>query len=389
MGLGAFFKPKEPAMTITVGIPKEIKNHEYRVGATPALVQMLIQASAQVLVQEGAGTRIGFSDEDYLQAGATLVKSAKEVYQADLIIKVKELQKEEFPLLRRGQVLFCYFHLAPDPVQTQALVESGVVAIAYETITDSHGKLPLLAPMSEIAGKIATHVGAQCLHLHESGRGVLLGGVPGVLPGNVVVIGGGVSGTAALRTALGLGAHVTVLDTNIERLKELDALYGPRLCTLYSNAANRDEVLRRADLVIGSVLITGKRAPRLITYETLKHMQEGAVFVDISIDQGGCAESSRPTTHSNPTYVEEGVVHYCVTNMPGACARTATQALSNAISYYAVRMVRDGVYETLETDPHFRNGLNVAIGHVTHEEVARDLQYKLLPAHEALGLLKK
>lgn len=369
---------------IRVGIPKEIKDHEYRVGATPGLVRLLVEAGADVYVQKSAGARIDYDDAQYIQSGAHIVATAAEVYQCDLIIKVKEPQPEEFGLLHKGQTLFCFLHLAPDPVQALALRQSGVQAIAFETVTDAHGRLPLLAPMSEIAGKIATHMGASTLHLAAGGRGVLLGGVAGVLPANVVVLGGGVSGTAALRTALGLGASVTVLDINIERLKELDALYGPRLHTLYSTPSNCEEVLKNADLVIGSVLIAGKRAPRLITREQLKSMPKGAVFVDISIDQGGCAETSRPTTHSHPTYIEEGVVHYCVTNMPGACARTSTQALSNAISVHALRMVRLGIKEALLQDHHLLNGLNVASGAITHEAVARDLGMDYVAPAEAL-----
>lgn len=369
---------------ILVGIPKEIKDHEYRVGATPGLVHMLIEAGARVIVQAQAGARVGFSDEQYIQSGAVIVDCAKEVYEADLIIKVKEPQSSEFGLMHKGQTLFCFLHLAPDPLQATALVQQGVRAIAFETVTDTYGRLPLLAPMSEIAGKIATHVGASCLHMSQGGRGVLLGGVAGVLAGHVVVLGGGVAGTAALRTALGLGARVTVLETNLERLKELDHIHGPRLQTLYSNPANRDEVLRSADLVISSVLITGKKTPRLITRHTLRSMHEGAVFVDISIDQGGSSETSKPTTHSNPTYIEEGIVHYCVTNMPGACARTATQALTHAISTYAVRMVKEGIDNTLRQDPLFRNGLNVAGGFICHEAVARDLQ---MPYRHPLDLI--
>jgi alanine dehydrogenase len=370
---------------IRVGIPKEIKNHEYRVGATPGLVQLLIQAGAEVFVQKEAGTRIGYDDTQYEKSGAHIVEAASDVYQCDLIIKVKEPQPEEFGLFHKGQTLFCFLHLAPDPAQASALKEAGVQAIAFETVTDSHGRLPLLAPMSEIAGKIATHIGASTLHMAAGGRGVLLGGVAGVLPAHVVVLGGGVSGTAALRTALGLGAQVTVLDTNIERLKELDALFGPRLQTLYSTPSNCDEVYKTADLIIGAVLVPGKLAPRLITRRQLKLMPQGAVLVDISIDQGGCAETSRPTTHSNPTYVEEGVVHYCVTNMPGACARTATQALSNAISAHALRMVRMGVKEALLQDAHLLNGLNVAAGSITHEAVARDLKMEYVAPASALS----
>jgi alanine dehydrogenase len=361
---------------IVVGIPKEIKNHEYRVGATPAIVKALVDAGHTVLVETHAGMKIGYPDAAYKDAGATIVKTAKEVYKADMIVKVKEPQVSEFSLLREGQVLFTYLHLAPDPDQTKALLDKKVIGIAYETVTDADGRLPLLTPMSEIAGRIAIQAGATALQIANGGRGVLLGGVPGVAPGKVVVIGGGVSGTEAARMAIGLGADCTVLDTNLSRLRALDALFGPRLKTLFSSPANLQEALTDADLVVGAVLIPGKRAPKLIKKEHLKLMGPGAVIVDVSIDQGGCAETSRPTSHSEPTYVVDGVVHYCVTNMPGACARTATQALTNATMNYSLKLANLGFKRALKEDSGLRNGLNVYMGKVTHPEVAHDLSYE-------------
>ncbi len=371
--------------SIVVGIPKEIKNHEYRVGATPAVVAALVAAGHKVLVETMAGAKIGFSDELYAKAGAQIIGSAKELYlQADMIVKVKEPQIAEYPLLQEGQVLFTYLHLAPDPVQTQALLDRKVIGIAYETVTDHEGRLPLLTPMSEIAGRIAIQAGATALQIANGGKGVLLGGVAGVSPGKVIVIGGGVVGTEAARMALGLGADVTILDTNLNRLRALDALYGPRLKTLYSSPATLEDSLREADLVIGAVLIPGKLAPKLITKQNLKIMTPGAVIVDVAIDQGGCAETSRPTTHSEPTYVVDGVLHYCVTNMPGACARTATQALTNATLSYTLRLANKGYKQALQEDNGFKNGLNVALGKVTNLDVAQDLGLKYHSADEFL-----
>lgn len=367
-----------------IGVPKEIKNHEYRVGATPNYVNLLVNAGHQVLVQTHAGTKIGFTDEMFAEAGAIIVQTAEEIYEAEMVIKVKEPLPPEYPLLKEGQILFCYLHLAPDPVQTQQLVESKVVGIAYETVTDTHGRLPLLVPMSEMAGRIAIQVGATCLQLNHGGRGVLLGGVPGVLPARVVVIGGGVVGTESARMALGLGADVIILDRDLARLRMLDALFGPRLKTLYSSPSTILEAISTADLVVGSVLIPGKTAPKLITREMIQSMIPGSVIVDVAIDQGGCAETSRPTSHAEPTYVVDGIIHYCVTNMPGACARTSTQALTNATADYALMIANKGWKRALKEHAGLRHGLNVCGGHVTNEHVAHDLGYSYVPSENFL-----
>lgn len=367
-----------------IGIPKEIKVHEYRVGATPAMVRTLVERGHKVVVETQAGSKINFSDEDYIRAGAKIVKTPAEVYQSQMIIKVKEPQMSEFPLLQEGQIIFGYFHLAPDPIQTKHLVDCKVVAIAYETVVDSRGRLPLLIPMSEIAGRISIQVGATALQMNQGGKGLLLGGVPGVSSANVVIIGGGVSGTEAARMAMGAGARVTVFDKNLSRLRELDALFGPLLRTLYSTPTAIEEELISADLVIGAVLIPGKVAPKLVTREMVKQMSPGSVIVDVSIDQGGCFETSKPTTHEDPTYVVDGVVHYCVTNMPGACARTATQALTQATMDYAVEIADKGYVKALLENPGLLAGLNVCLGHVTNEHVANDLGYPYVPPEEIL-----
>lgn len=368
-----------------IGIPKEIKNHEYRVGATPSLVRLLVEGGNEVCVQSLAGEKIGYTDHMFAMAGAKIVHTPEEIYECEMIIKVKEPQSSEFPLLKEGQILFCYLHLAPDPVQTQQLIDSKVIAIAYETVTDAQGRLPLLIPMSEIAGRIAVQVGATSLQLNKGGKGILLGGIAGVLPGNVVVIGGGAAGTESARMALGLGADVLILDRDLARLRMLDALFGPRLKTLYSSPLNVEESVAKADLVIGSVLIPGKTAPKLITREMVKKMTPGSVIVDISIDQGGCAETSKPTTHADPTYVVDGVVHYCVTNMPGACARTSTQALTNATGEYALMIANKGWKKALLDHAGLRQGLNVCFGHVTNESVAQDLGYSYVSAERILA----
>ncbi|GAB5412221.1 MAG: alanine dehydrogenase [Chlamydiales bacterium] len=368
-----------------IGIPKEIKIHEYRVGATPNKVQLLTDSGHQVLVQKDAAIEIGFPDEMYVAAGAKIVPTAKEVYEAELIIKVKEPQPEEFPLLKKGQTLFCYLHLAPDAKQTEALVKSGVTAIAYETVFDSLGRLPLLTPMSELAGRIAIQAGATALQMAYGGKGVLLGGVPGVLPGKVVVIGGGVVGTHAARMAMGLGADVTVLDRDLNRLRDIDVDFNFRMKTLFSSPQNLVKVLKHADLVVGAVLIPGKSAPRLVTKEMLKKMEKGSVLVDVAIDQGGCFETSRPTTHSDPLYEVDGIVHYCVTNMPGACAKTATEALTSATIPYTQKLVEMGVKQALLSDEGFLQGLNVCNGQVTNKHVAADLDYTYLQPKQALG----
>lgn len=367
-----------------IGIPKEIKNHEYRVGATPGMVRFLIEAGHQVFVQKDAGSQIGYTDAMFTAAGAKIVSTAAEVYAAEMVIKVKEPQENEYPLLREGLILFCYLHLAPDPTQTQQLLEKKVIGIAYETVTDIHGKLPLLVPMSEIAGRISIQVGASSLQMNNDGLGILLGGVPGVFPGRVTIIGGGVVGTEAARMAMGLGASVTIIDKDLNRLRALDALYGPNLKTLYSIPTNIEEMLIRSELVIGSVLIPGKTAPKLITRSMIKKMMPGSVFVDVAIDQGGCSETSRPTTHAHPTYIVDGVVHYCVTNMPGACARTSTQALTNATMDYALKIANKGYKKALLEHPGLKDGLNVCLGHVTNEHVACDLGYPYVPADKML-----
>lgn len=362
-----------------IGVPKEIKNHEYRVGVTPSFVRTLVESGHQVMVQARAGAAIQFLDEDYLEAGAKIVESREEIYQAEMIIKVKEPQLEEFPLLREGQILFCYLHLSPDPVQTKHLLDQKVVGIAYETVTDPQGRLPLLTPMSEIAGRLSVQVGATSLQLNHGGRGVLLGGVPGVAPAKVVVLGGGVSGTEAARMALGLGADVTIVDRNLQRLRELDFLFGSNVKTLYSTTSNIEEAVQEADLVIGAVLIPGKLAPRLVTKAMVKKMKRGSVIVDISIDQGGCTETSRPTTHADPIYVVDGVIHYCVTNMPGAAARTSTLALTNATERYALEIANKGWRKALSENKGLQEGLNVCLGKVTNAHVAHDLGYTCTP----------
>lgn len=368
-----------------IGIPKEIKNHEYRVGATPAMVRALVEAGHKVHVETNAGTQIGFTDEMYTKAGSIIVKSAKDVYECEMIIKVKELQESEFPLLKKGQILFCYLHLAPDPVQTKHLIDSGIVAIAYETVTDALGRLPLLVPMSEIAGRIAIQVGATTLQMNHGGKGLLLGGVPGVLPANVLVIGGGVVGTESARMAMGLGANVTIVDRDLNRLRALDALFGPHLKTLYSVSSSIEEEIKLADLVIGAVLIPGKTAPKLITREMIKQMHPGCVIVDVAIDQGGCSETSKPTSHANPTYLVDDVVHYCVTNMPGACARTSTLALTNATMDYALLIANKGYKKALLENKGLMDGLNICLGSVTNKSVAEDLGYEYVNPQSLLN----
>lgn len=367
-----------------IGIPKEVKNHEYRVGATPGLVSLLIQAGHPVLVQTMAGHKIGFTDEMYIQAGATIVPSAEAVYgKAEMVVKVKEPQHSEFPLLRENQIVFCYLHLAPDPEQLKHLIERKGIYIAFETVTDREGRLPLLTPMSEVAGRIAMQAAATALQMANGGKGLLLGGVPGVGPAKVVVIGGGIVGTQAARMAMGLGADVTILERKLERLRELDAQFGPpqgSLKTLFSNPVTIEESIRSADVVVGAILLPGKKAPKLITEEMIKKMSPGSVFVDVAIDQGGCSETSRATTHSDPTYIVHNVVHYCVANMPGACARTATQALANATTPYVLALANKGYKKAMQEDPGLLEGLNVCGGFVTCEPVAEACGYKYHPA---------
>jgi alanine dehydrogenase len=368
-----------------VGVPKEIKNHEYRVGLTPPSVRELTSRGHEVLVQKNAGAEIGLADEQYIAAGAQMIDTAKEIFaRAEMIVKVKEPQPGECAMLGEGQILYTYLHLAPDPEQTAALVKSGAVCIAYETITGAGGGLPLLAPMSEVAGRMAIQAGAAHLEKSKGGMGLLLGGVPGVAAGHIVIIGAGVVGTNAMQMAVGTGARVTVLDKSIERLRQLDLVYGNRISTQYSNAHSIEEAVLSADLVIGGVLVPGAAAPKLVTRDMISRMKPGAVVVDVAIDQGGCFETSHATTHADPTYVVDGVVHYCVANMPGAVARTSTFALNNATIGHAIALAGKGWQKALADDPHLRNGLNVCKGKVTYEAVARDLGYEYTPAE---GLL--
>ena len=368
-----------------VGIPKEIKTLEFRVGMTPAGVRELVHDGHEVVVETNAGLGIGMSDADYEAAGAKVLGTAEEVFAAaDMIIKVKEPQLHECAMLRGDQVLFTYLHLAADPAQTKALVDSGTTAIAYETVTADDGSLPLLTPMSEVAGRLSIQSGAYHLQKANGGRGVLLGGVPGVAPGKVVIIGGGVSGMNAADMAIGLGADVTILDRSLPRLRELDEMWGGRVHTIYSTKHEIDRLIPEADLVVGAVLVAGAAAPKLVTAQNVKDMHTGAVMVDISIDQGGCFETSRPTTHAEPTYVVDGVVHYCVTNMPGAVPRTSTFALTNATLPFVKSLANLGWREALIKDPHLANGLNVHAGHINHEAVAHDLGYEYLSADDAL-----
>jgi len=369
-----------------VGVPKAIKPQENRVGLVPGSVREIIRAGSQVFVEKNAGVGISISDDDYVAAGAEIVDTAEEVFErADLIIKVKEPQPVECKRLRQGQTIFTYLHLAPDPNQTELLKESGVTAIAYETVTQNEGGLPLLTPMSQVAGRMSIQAGAHCLEMAQGGSGMLLGGVPGVAPANVVVIGGGVVGTNAVRMAMGMEAHVTVLDKSLQRLRELDFQFGSKLNTIYSTEEAMEYYVTAADLVVGAVLIPGAAAPKVVTRDMLREMRPGSVAVDVAIDQGGCFETSRPTTHHKPTYVEENVVHYCVANMPGAVPRTSTFALNNATLPYIVSIVSKGVKLALLSDGHLLNGLNVHKGMITYEAVARELDYEYVAATDALA----
>jgi alanine dehydrogenase len=370
-----------------VGVPKEIKDNEYRVGIVPSTVRELTDHGHRVIVETGAGVGAGLSDAEYEAAGAELVLTADEVYaRAELIVKVKEPLAAERKQLKRGQVLFTYLHLAPDRQQTEDLLASGVTAIAYETVTSAQGSLPLLTPMSEVAGRMAPHVGAHCLEKENGGRGVLLAGVPGVSPANVVILGGGVAGTNAALIASGIGADVAVVDRNPEALRRVAAQFGNRVRTLFSTRDVVETLCRRADLVIATVLVPGAAAPKLITAETVKAMKPGSVIVDVAIDQGGCAETSRPTTHSHPTFIVHDVVHYCVTNMPGAVARTSTFALSNMTTPFVLALAGKGFRRSLDEDAHLRNGLNVHNGHITYRAVADALKLPYMAAQQALGI---
>ncbi|WLD58439.1 alanine dehydrogenase [Salinispirillum sp. LH 10-3-1] len=370
-----------------VGVPKEIKNHEYRVGLIPAAVRELTVAGHQVFVENDAGAAIGYSNEDYEAVGATIVQQASDVFErAEMIVKVKEPQAEERALLRPHHVLFTYLHLAPDAPQLKGLMDSGATCIAYETVTDVHGRLPLLAPMSEVAGRMAVQAGAHCLEKSMGGSGMLLGGVPGVAPAKVTIVGGGVVGQNALAIAVGMGAQVTVLDRSMDVLRRLDQVYSNRITTLFSTREALESSVVHSDLVIGAVLIPGAAAPKLITREMIKTMAAGSVVVDVAIDQGGCMETSKPTTHSEPTYVVDGVVHYCVANMPGGVARTATQALNNATLPFVLQLANKGAQQALLDNTHLRNGLNVYRGEVTYAEVA---EARGMPFREALDALQK
>ena len=359
-----------------IGVPKEIKNHEYRVGMTPAGVYELVRHGHRILVETNAGLAIGYGDEDYISAGATIARSAEEVFaSAEMIVKVKEPQANECKMLRSGQLLFTYLHLAPDPEQTKGLLASDCIAIAYETVTDALGGLPLLAPMSEVAGRLSIQAGAHAMERHKGGSGVLMGGVPGVKPANVVVIGGGVVGLNAARMAAGLGADVTIFDRNLNVLKKIDNDFGGRIKTIYSNHMNLEKAIKSAHLIIGAVLIPGAAAPKLVSRSMLKEMKKGAVLVDVAIDQGGCFETSMPTTHENPTYIVDDVVHYCVANMPGAVAKTSTLALTNATLPFVVELANKGWKTAVRENPHLMNGINICQGNVTYYAVARDLGY--------------
>jgi alanine dehydrogenase len=363
-----------------IGVPKEIKNHEYRVGLVPAGVRELVSARHEVFVQSGAGLGIGVDDGAYVRAGAKVLTSAADVFNAaDLIVKVKEPQLNECRMLRADQALFTYLHLAPDPQQAHALIASGATAIAYETVTSSDGSLPLLTPMSEVAGRMSVQVGAACLQKANGGVGVLLGGVSGVPPAKVVILGGGVAGTNAAEMAVGLRADVTVVDKSLKRLRALEDMFAGRLKTCASTTEAIESLVTQADLVIGAVLVPGSAAPKLVTHDMVRRMKPGAAMVDIAIDQGGCFETSRPTTHADPTYIVDGVVHYCVTNMPGAVARTSTFALTNATLPYIRALADHGIEAALSMDAYLATGLNVRAGAIAHQAVARDLNLPYRP----------
>ncbi len=370
-----------------VGVPKEIKVHEYRIGLDPSSVQELVQHGHEVVVQEDAGVGAGMSDTDYTAVGAKIVSTADEVFaSADMIVKVKEPLAEERKKLRAGQILFTYLHLAPDAPQTHDLVASGAICIAYETVTADNGSLPLLTPMSEVAGRLAAQVGATALEKAKGGRGVLLGGVPGVPAAEVLILGGGVSGTHAATIAVGMGAKVTVVDRSADALKRLATQFGTSISTVFATRTVIEALVRRADLVIGTVLVPGDTAPKLVTRDMVKTMKPGAVIVDVSIDQGGCVETARATTHDDPTYVVDGVVHYCVANMPGAVARTSTYALNNVTLPFALALANKGWKQALIDDRHLRNGLNVCEGKITYEPVAQVHGLPYVTAQSLLGL---
>jgi alanine dehydrogenase len=368
-----------------IGVPKEVKTQEYRVGLVPGSVRELAHRGHEILVERGAGAGIGFDDDSYRAAGGRIAAGADEVFAAaELIVKVKEPQPQEIARLRPGQTLFTYLHLAADRAQAEGLMRSGATCIAYETVTDARGGLPLLAPMSEVAGRMAIQVGAHCLEKEQGGLGILLGGVPGVAAAKVVILGGGVAGTNAARVAMGLEAYVTVVDKNLSRLYELDMQFGSQLHTLFATLENIEREVLAADLVVGAVLVAGAAAPKLVTRAMVRQMKRGSVLVDISIDQGGCFETSRPTTHADPTYVEDGVIHYCVTNMPGAVARTSTVALNNATLPFIEALADKGWRRALGDDPHLRAGLNIRADRITHAAVADALGLPALKPEDAL-----
>jgi alanine dehydrogenase len=358
-----------------IGVPKEIKDHEARVGVTPAAVKALTEAGHSVLVETHAGAQSSFTDEEYKHAGAEIVAEAAQVWaNSEIVVKVKEPVEQEYPFFREGLVLFTYLHLAPLPALTDRLLASKVIGIAYETVRDRQGTLPLLTPMSEVAGRMSVQVGATYLEKERGGRGILLGGVPGVAPANVTIIGGGIVGTNAAKIALGFGAKVTLVDVNLNRLRDLDDIFGGRLYTLASNSYNLAHATQEADLVIGGVLIPGATAPKLVTRAMVSRMKKGAVIVDVAIDQGGCVETARPTTHSEPSYKVDGVVHYCVTNMPGAVPHTSTLALTNSTFPYLMRLANFGAQEALRKDPGLAEGLNTWMGTLAHRGVAESQQ---------------
>ncbi|HKX28825.1 MAG TPA: alanine dehydrogenase [Blastocatellia bacterium] len=368
-----------------VGLPKEIKDHESRVGLTPAGVKLLSDGGHTVLIESGAGEGSGISDAEYTAAQGQILDAAEAIWErADLIVKVKEPVGPEYYRLREGQILFTYLHLAPDPKLTRRLMECQVTGIAYETITNAEGHLPLLTPMSEVAGRMAVQVGAHYLQKTEGGRGVLMGGVPGVLPAKVVIIGGGVVGINSIKMAVGLGANVTVLDKNLDRLRYLDEIFGPSIKTLVSNPYTVQDAIANADLAIGGVLIPGASAPRLITREMLKTMHRGAVIVDVAVDQGGCIETTRPTTHSHPTFYVDEVLHYCVANMPGAVPRTSTFALTNATLPFALKLANKGFKDAITSDLHLKNGVNTYRGHITYRAVAESQGLPYTPIDELI-----
>ncbi len=369
-----------------IGVPKEIKNHEYRVGMVPGSVVELVNHGHEVYVETNAGIGIGFSDEDYAAAGAKILNTAKEVFDiADMIVKVKEPQAVERAMLREGQILFTYLHLAPDPEQTKDLVESKAVCIAYETVTDDRGGLPLLAPMSEVAGRMSIQAGAQALEKSNHGCGMLLGGVPGVEPAKVVIIGGGMVGTNAAQMAVGMGANVVLLDRNVDVLRRINLQFGSSVSAIYSTHDSLTRYVEDADLVIGGVLIPGAAAPKLVTAEHIKNMRPGSAIVDVAIDQGGCIATSKPTTHADPTYIVDDVVHYCVANMPGAVPRTSTFALNNVTLPFIVALANKGYKQALLDNKHLMNGLNVIHGQVTCKEVAEVLGYDYVAPEAALA----